>query len=327
MTAANPQQMRRALAGLRAYQEAPREPSLLPMPVLAQREGAMLRDYGGEGPSVLFVPSLINPPTVLDLDGERSLLRWLAARGHRVLLLDWGQPGEGRRSFSIADHIDAILVPLIAGLDSPPALVGYCLGGTMAVAAAALAPVRSVATIAAPWRFAGFPEASRDLLVALWRQASGSVAALGVLPMEVLQSAFWGLDPERTVGKFEAFAKMEAGSREAAAFVSLEDWANDGPPLGEAAARELFEDFLLADLPGSGKWRIGDRRIMPESLTAPLFNIVSMNDRIVPIETAIASGERLALGQGHVGMIVGSHAREALWEPLDAWLSRPSATC
>ena len=29
---------------------------------------------------------------------------------------------------------------------------------------------------------------------------------LGLLPMEVLQSAFWSLDPERTIAKFEAFA-------------------------------------------------------------------------------------------------------------------------
>jgi polyhydroxyalkanoate synthase len=33
-------------------------------------------------------------------------------------------------------------------------------------------------------------------------------------------------------------------------------------------------------------------------------------------------GERLELALGHVGMVVGSRARELLWEPLDAWLSQ-----
>jgi polyhydroxyalkanoate synthase len=60
----------------------------------------------------------------------------------------------------------------------------------------------------------------------------------------------------------------------------------------------------------------------PACLPCPLLNIVSTSDRIVPAASAIEAGERLELEQGHVGMIVGSGAREALWEPLAAWLSR-----
>ena len=82
-SAANPARMQAALAGLRKYQEAAREPPPAPMPALAEALGATLRDYGGDGPAVLFVPSLINPPNVLDM-GERSLLRWLSARGRRA---------------------------------------------------------------------------------------------------------------------------------------------------------------------------------------------------------------------------------------------------
>ncbi|HEY0117045.1 MAG TPA: alpha/beta hydrolase, partial [Allosphingosinicella sp.] len=88
-TADAPDRMQRALAGLRRYQEARRPRTRPAMPVLASRLGASLRDYGGTGPDLLFVPSLINPPTVLDL-GRRSLLRWLSRRGRRILLLDWG---------------------------------------------------------------------------------------------------------------------------------------------------------------------------------------------------------------------------------------------
>src|SRR4051794_36233501 len=77
--AANPARMQAALEGLRKYQEAERPAPLAPMPALAEAHGASLRDYGGKGPLVLFVPSLINPPNVLDM-GDRSLLRWLAKR-------------------------------------------------------------------------------------------------------------------------------------------------------------------------------------------------------------------------------------------------------
>jgi polyhydroxyalkanoate synthase len=160
------------------------------------------------------------------------------------------------------------------------------------------------------------------MLARLWNDAQPAVSSLGLLPMEVLQSAFWSLDPARTVGKFEAFAAMAPDSAQARTFVTLEDWANDGPPLPEAAARELFEGFFQADSPGTGEW-LGEG----ETLPCPLLNIVSTTDRIVPAATAPAAGERLEVAQGHVGMVVGSRGREAVWQPLAAWLSRIAARC
>jgi polyhydroxyalkanoate synthase len=323
-TAAEPSRLKTALEGLRRYQEAEREPAPAPMPAIAESHGAALRDYGGDGPPVLFVPSLINPPSVLDM-GERSLLRWLASRGHRVLLLDWGWPGPDRRGLSVAGHVEEILLPLMARQGEPVTLVGYCLGGTMALAAAQLGPARGVATLAAPWHFDGFPEGARAELGKLWAGAQPAVQALGLLPMEVLQCAFWSLDPARTIAKFEAFAAL-AGA-EARTFVMLEDWANDGPPVSEAAAREMFEDLFATDATGAGRWRVGGAVIAPESLACPLLNIVSTGDRIVPHATAVRAGERLDLALGHVGMVVGSRGRDAMWEPLAGWLSRTAAKC
>ena len=324
-TAANPARMSRALEGLRKYQEAERQAPPEPMPALGGCYGAALRDYGGDGPPVVFVPSLINPPNVLDLSGERSLLRWLAANGHRPLLLDWGWDVESRRALSVTGHVKEIILPLLASLGEKPALVGYCLGGTMAVAAAQLAQVRSLATIAAPWRFSGFPKEARTNLADLWRQGEPTARRLGLFPMELLQSAFWGLDPGRTVEKFERFAAMDGGAAES--FVLLEDWANDGPPLPEAAAREMFEGFFAADLAGTGGWMVDGGAIDPARLPCPLLNIVSTTDRIVPAATAIPAGERLDVAKGHVGMVVGGQARDVLWAPLAHWLSRGAASC
>jgi polyhydroxyalkanoate synthase len=323
-SAANPARLKAALDGLRKYQEATRPAQTAPMPALHSAHGAALRDYGGEGRPVLFVPSLINPPNVLDM-GERSLLRWLAGHGRRVLLLDWGWPGPDRRSLSIAGHVERILLPLMATLGEPADLVGYCLGGTMALAAARIGAARSVATIAAPWHFSGFPEESRAELGRLWAGAQPTVAALGVLPMEVLQCAFWNLDPARTIAKFIAFAGLEGA--EARTFVMLEDWANDGPPLSEAAARELFEGLFRDDLTGTGRWQAAGATVDPESLAVPLLNIVSTTDRIVPAASSVRAGARLDLALGHVGMVVGSRARRSLWEPLAGWLSRTAASC
>jgi polyhydroxyalkanoate synthase len=272
----------------------------------------------------VFVPSLINPPSILDLEGK-SLLRWLAGQDVRPLLVDWGWDVAARSGLSVADHITEILLPLLQAAGEEAALVGYCLGGTMAFAAATLHPVRSVAAIAAPWHFSGFPEDARARLAALWGSSQATAERLGMLPMEALQSAFWALDPARTVRKFEAYAAMPSDSEEARRFVILEDWANDGPPLPVAAARELFETLFRSDAPGRGEWRVGGRRVDPTTLPCPVFDIVSTSDRIVPAASAAGAGERLELPSGHVGMIIGSHAEEMLWKPLAGWLSRTAA--
>ena len=144
-------------------------------------------------------------------------------------------------------HVEKLLLPLVRRFDRPPVLVGYCLGGTFAAAAAQVAEVAGVALVAAPWRFSGFGERARADIAALWNAARPTCEALGLVPMEVLQTGFWRLDPGRTISKYEAFGRMEPGSAAARTFIAMEDWANAGAPLTFAAGRELFEDFVGAD--------------------------------------------------------------------------------
>ena len=76
--------------------------------------------------------------------------------GRRALLLDWG-PAEQRAELSVAGHIEQLLLPLLRGIGEPVTLIGYCLGGTMAIAAANLVAVEQVVTLAAPWHFRAIP--------------------------------------------------------------------------------------------------------------------------------------------------------------------------
>ncbi|MGH6784199.1 MAG: alpha/beta hydrolase, partial [Sphingomicrobium sp.] len=263
-----PDLARRALAGLRAYEGAPRGAERLAKPEAARIGGACLRDHGGSGPPAILIPSLINPPHILDLDSETSLAEAVKAMGRHVLLLDWGSADE-RSHLSVAGHVEQLLVPLIAAIKAPAALVGYCLGGTMAIAAASLALAERVATLASPWHFANYPADSRAALANLWAHSKASAQALGALPMELLQAAFWSLDPIRTVSKFADFDALAPGSAGARRFVALEDWANEGEALPYPAAQELIERLFGADLPGQGEWIVGGKA-MSDSLTCPL---------------------------------------------------------
>lgn len=309
------------MKGLRTFETAER---LLPRalaPARATAGRAKLRDFGGSGPPLVFVPSLINPPSVLDLIEGHSLLEWMAGQGFHVLLVDWGCPEPEERALDIGGHITRYLVPLIESLGEAPLLAGYCLGGTMAMAAASLTGVRALALIAAPWNFAGFPDAARADQAALWQAAEPAAKRLGLMPMEILQSGFWRLDPARTVSKYAEFAAMEAGSSAAQRFIAVEDWANDGPPLTYGAAREIFEGFFADNVTASKAWHVAGQAIDPARLPCPALDIISTVDRIVPAASASGLPNQLVLNLGHVGMIVGSRAPEQLWQPLAKFMS------
>jgi polyhydroxyalkanoate synthase len=278
---------------------------------------------------VVLVPSLINPPDVMDLTPRRSLLRHMLHQGHDAYLLDWGEPGAVDRDSDLADHVETLLLPLLAHFSSPPILIGYCLGGTLAIGAAARlaalgTPACALASIATPWHFAQYDAAFRAQIDAVWAQSQPSCEALGLVPMEVLQSGFWSLDPERTIRKYADFLDMEEDSLAWRGFITLEDWANEGAPLTLGCGRDIIEHCYGENQPGRGEWTIRDTRVDATALSCPTLAIASTSDAIVPAATTPPADRRIDLALGHVGMMIGSRAQEMLWKPLSEWIVRMS---
>ncbi|BBD97770.1 alpha/beta hydrolase [Sphingobium amiense] len=311
------------MAGLRKYQEAARPDPVPPPPCAAACGAARLLHFGADNGRhpVVFIPSLINPPAIFDLSEKRSMLRHMAAAGHDAYLVDWGTPEPDDADLGLDHHVTERLMPLLAGLPRPPVLVGYCLGGSLTLGAARAVGAKAVATIATPWRFDAFPEEDRSLVIRLWTDARAVCERLGYVPMEVLQSGFWAMDPARTIRKYAAFTDMEPGSEAERAFLAVEDWANQGAPLTFAAGRDLFERLYADNVSGRGLWQVAGERVEPQALSCPSLSIVSASDRIVPAAAGPALAEQWCLSLGHVGMVVSGRAREMLWRPLSLWLS------
>jgi polyhydroxyalkanoate synthase subunit PhaC len=276
----------------------------------------------------VLVPSLINAPDVLDLAPGRSLVEYLTGQGFRVLMLDWGTMGKAERRLGLAGLVSARLVPLLRKLGEPLSLVGYCLGGTLALAAAhqLSSTVERLALIAAPWHFDGFAPEARRTAQAVWGATQPVAHALGALPISLLNPLFWSLDEDAVLRKFEALAAREPGDPAVGWFAAVEDWANSGAPLSVAAARDLFEYGFARDRIGRGRWRVGGEAVRPESVGCPIFDIGATQDRIVPPAARIrlqrADIVRADVAAGHVGMVVGGGARKALWEPLSNCLGK-----
>lgn len=320
------------IAGIAAYRRHPWTRTLADPPALWAEGETRLLDYApgdaAAGPTVLFVPSLINRAYVLDLAPGRSMMRWLAANGVRPLLLDWGWPGEVERRFTLTDYIAGRLERAMAAVPGRFVLAGYCMGGLLAVAAALRRPdrVAGLALLATPWDFhAGDPEPALSV-ARLLPLLEPALAFADTLPVDALQLLFALLDPYGIADKYRGFARLDPASDRATMFVALEDWLNDGVPLAAPVARECLDGWYGRNTPARGQWRVAGLPVDPRALRLPAFVAVPVRDRIVPPDSARALAEAIPEailhqpGAGHIGMAAGSTAEAALWRPLRDWL-------
>jgi poly(3-hydroxyalkanoate) synthetase len=317
------------LAGVKVWHGHPWHRDLPDPPVLWSEGPARLLDYGGDGPAVLFVPSLVNRATVLDLMAGHSMLRWLAEHGVHPLLLDWG---DTEPDFTLTDYIAGRLVRAMEAASRETggrvALAGYCMGGTFAAAAAVLRPdlVCGLALLAAPWDFHAGDIDRLHKLTAACAWLEPLLRDARTMPVDLLQTLFAMDDPAQVAEKFRQFSRMDQQSEAARLFVALEDWLNDGVELSGATARECLREWYRDNAPARGTWRVAGLTIDPNTISVPVFAAVPRRDRIVPPGSALALARGLRNvaviepDSGHVGMTAGRSARAVLWEPMREWV-------
>ena len=56
-----------------------------------------------------FVPPLAARPTIFDLMPNRSLVKYFVARGYRVYLIDWGEPGREQAHYGLGDYVNDLM--------------------------------------------------------------------------------------------------------------------------------------------------------------------------------------------------------------------------
>ena len=306
-----------------------------PAPVAWRAGSTALLDYGTrnlDGQPVLVIPSLINRYYILDLRSDQSFLRYLEGCGFRPFVVDWDAPGPGEARFTLTDYVagrlDQVLDAVRAITGKPPVVLGYCMGGLLALALATRrqADIRALGLLATPWDFtAGAPPVAA--LLPLMRPFLTATSDRGhEVGTDLLQALFHMLDPMLVIKKFLRFRSLDADGAEAIDFVALEDWLNDGVPLMGPVAAEAFLDWYGANTPARLCWKIAGRTVDPADISLPTSIIIPSRDRIVPppsaeaLAAALPHAETMRVRLGHVGMMASTNAKKAVWEPLGAWM-------
>ena len=325
------------LTGVERYRSHPYSRDLTEPPAVWTAGTTSLYDYGHVGTGrapvpILLVPSLVNRAYILDLSSRRSFARWLSASGFWPFLVDWGAPGAAERPFTLTDYVTRRLVPALDAVVSlsgaRPVLLGYCMGGLLAVALAQRRSemLRALALLATPWDFHVSRPGQAMSLAVIATAMEWLMTALGELPVDIIQALFAGLDPVLAERKFSAFSALDPGSEMAQDFVALEDWLNDGVPLSAPVARECLSQWYGANTPALGAWRIEGEAVDLATIDLPALVVIPSHDRIVPPESAEVLGQRLPDATvmrpnvGHIGMMVSRGVETVLWPQIAAWL-------
>jgi polyhydroxyalkanoate synthase len=286
---------------------------------------------------VLLVPSLINRWYVLDLGSGRSLIEWLVAQGHEVFCIDWGTPGPEDRYLTWDDIAGryigrAVRVAARYGRSGDVHVLGYCLGGTLAVSYVASFPdrVRSLLALAAPIDF------EHAGLMATWtRTPTFDVRALfeafGNIPWPLMQASFNMLRPTLWPAKTVALLDRAWDDEFLETFLATERWGHDNVSFPGACYVRYIEELYRRNRLITGGFTVAGRPSELPAIKCPVLALAFESDNIVPLASAAPLVDRVGStdkqlvvqGGGHVGAVVSRKAAGRLWPVMSGfWAQR-----
>jgi polyhydroxyalkanoate synthase len=295
-----------------------------PGKVIFRNELMELIQYAPSTPEVYQRPLLIVPPWinkfyVLDLNPEKSFIRWAVAQGLTVFVISWVNPDE-----RLADKgFDAYMREgIFAALDAIEAAVGerdvtaigYCVGGTLlAVTLAYMAEIGD-SRISSATFFAAqvdFTDAG-DLKIFVDAERLKSMelrmAEAGYLDGAEMANAFNMLRPNDLIWSY--WVNNYLKGKEPMAF-DLLVWNADATRMPAANHKFYLRHCYLQNDLSQGRMTIEGRTLDLKKVKQPIYQLAAKEDHIAPAKSVFTGAQffggevRYVLaGSGHIAGVV-----------------------
>jgi polyhydroxyalkanoate synthase len=290
---------------------------------------------------VLLVPPLAAPTICFDLRRGCSLAEHLLAAGHPTYLLEYGRIGFSDRELGLEHWIEDVIPRAVRRVSAdagglPVALVGWCLGGIMALLAAAAdpaLPIDAIATVASPFDFrrVRLLQTLRpvDRLTG-GRLLSPLYRALGGAPAPLVKRAFQLTSIDRELTKplvmlrhlddRDYLAQMEAVDHFMAHM-----HAYPGRTFGQ-----LYHRFFRVNELAGGRLALDGRQLDLADVTVPVLSVAGDRDVLAPraavhhVAGLLPNAPEVRLETapgGHLGVLAGRAARTTTWRRIDEFLA------
>ncbi|WP_069163561.1 alpha/beta fold hydrolase [Nocardia altamirensis] len=295
--------------------------------------------------AVLLVPPLAAPASCFDLRRDQSMAGFLLETGRTPYVVDYGDITFGDRGMGFEEWIDEILPEAVlrtsADQDGRPVdLVGWSLGGTLALLTAAAhpeLPIRSITAVGAPLdydKLAGIPQLRAAAKLTGGLGMSTLIRATGGVPAPLTRFAYkitaWDRELKRpwfianNITSTETLARME----------SIDRFMAEMPGYPGRFYDQLWRRMILNNDIGKGVVQLGDRHIELAQVSAPVLLVGGPSDVIAPA-AAVEAGTRTLTGAAtvryetapgsHLGILTGPEARATTWAYLDKFLAEANS--
>lgn len=298
--------------------------AMTPGKVIGRSDVAEIIQYEPTTETVLRRPLLICPPWInkfyiLDLNPEKSFIRWAVEQGHTVFVISWINPDQRHGSKSWEAYIRE---GLQYGLDMVERAtgerevnaVGYCVGGTLLAAALALLAqegddrIRSATffTTQVDFTYAG------DLKVFVDEE---QIAALeqamkekGFLEGTKMATAFNMLRSGDLIWPYVVNNYMRG--KEPLPF-DLLYWNADSTRMSAANHSFYLRNCYLENRLSRGRMELAGRTVSLKDVTIPVYNLAAKEDHIAPARSVFVGCryfggpvEYVMAGSGHIAGVI-----------------------
>jgi polyhydroxyalkanoate synthase len=280
------------------------------------------------GPPVLFVPAPVSRYFILDLLPGRSFAGYVAAAGFDVYIADFGTPGQEDRFADLEYYVEGLVrrcVRTVSALTGEHAVnvVGYCLGGTLALLYAALHPETVRRLVLLTTSVDGDVEGGIPWVASKMGLEGESYDNPRLVPAAEVKSWFEMLAPgtNSVMGRVsDLWDRLDDAPERLREVRTMASWVDDVVPAPGRLLAELYRKLG----PGTNGLlkrtaSVGDRRVELQSLAMPVLSVSAEKDTIAPaagvdaVRTIVPHAEVLRLPGGHVGIVAG-RAAAALWK-------------
>jgi polyhydroxyalkanoate synthase len=328
--------------------------ALTPGKVLAQNDVCQIIQYDAATETVLKRPLLICPPWinkfyVLDLNPQKSFIKWAVDQGHTVFVISWVNPDERHASKDwesyaregIGFALDTITQ---ATGEEEVNAVGYCVGGTLLSATLALHAQEGDHRIRSATLFTtqvDFTHAG-DLKVFVDEdqiaQIESRMKEKGYLEGASMALAFNMLRPSDLIWPYVVNNYLKGV--EPSAF-DLLYWNADSTRMAAANHSFYLRNCYLENRLSRGEMELGGKRISLKDVTIPIYNLATREDHIAPAKSVFlgssAFGGEVTFvlsGSGHIAGVVNPPDRRKyqFWTghkpsgELEDWIASASET-
>lgn len=297
-----------------------------------------------DGDPVLLVASLAAPALAYDLRRGCSLVEHLVGAGRPTYLVEYGKVSFRERDLGLSPWITGVVPTAVREVSAhaggrPVHLVGWSLGGTLALLAAAHdadLPVASISVLGSPVDTALVPMTAPPRPLVDPTQGGGLLRqgyrALGGTP----PLASWAvhLPPvQRLVARPLALAIHLDDPEYWAQLEAVERLARRMDAYPGRAYGQLYRRFVAGTGLATGTYRAGGLELDLADVGVPVLVVAGATDQIAPV-SAVRAVEPLLTGSpttrfeivpgGHLGLLTGRGARTTTWPALDEWFDQTS---